>query len=414
MGNDAYPYQPPADTPLTRGPGAAIFWGAFLGCSWTWVIGMVFPALLLRDYGLFGWIVFAVPNVLGAAAMGAVLYKPDRSANIVREHGRACHHFTVITVAYHLFVVAWLFSKLFGMMAVPMLVVAIALCTGIGLKNRHTAMLFLAAAVALLSWGCWSWATRAPGAWALTDWAWPTEGVNRLTRTDLLWFIPCAITGFALCPYLDLTFHRARYSTAPGTGLWAFVFGFCVVFASMIVFSTVYGAQLLPYIAGQEEAELPGIWLVVLGVHLTLQAGFTITVHVRESLENKRANTAWLAAAGAIAILLGLIARLDVLPTSSLTGELSWGEAGYRGFLICYGTFLPAYVWLVMIPPLRGPLSTQGRQVRLAVYTGLSVLSYALAWVAFVMGDSRAIPAMVGLFVLARVVVEVLPRQAQG
>ena len=72
MSNDLYPFQPEPGEPLTRGPVAALLWGVFLGCSWTWIIGMVFPALLLRDYGLYGWFVFATPNVLGAAAMGLV------------------------------------------------------------------------------------------------------------------------------------------------------------------------------------------------------------------------------------------------------------------------------------------------------------------------------------------------------
>ena len=27
-------------------------WACFLGCSWTWVIGMLLPILLVRDFGL--------------------------------------------------------------------------------------------------------------------------------------------------------------------------------------------------------------------------------------------------------------------------------------------------------------------------------------------------------------------------
>ena len=66
--------QPPQlDVTPARGPGHAVLWACFLGCSWTWVIGMFFPVLLLRDYGFMGWVVFAIPNVVGAAAMGWVL-----------------------------------------------------------------------------------------------------------------------------------------------------------------------------------------------------------------------------------------------------------------------------------------------------------------------------------------------------
>lgn len=412
--DDSYPSIPTLDSPLTRGPWAALLWGAFLGCSWTWVIGMVLPALLLRDYGLWGWVVFAVPNVLGAAAMGWVLVRPGVSARIVREHGSACHQFTVVTVAYHLFVVAWLFSRLFGLGAVPMVVVGIGLCAVIGLRNRRSAMLFVAAGVWLLSIGCFFWAVRAPGAWSLAEWALPSTINSRLTDLDLLLFAPCAFVGFALCPYLDLTFHRARYSTSPGTGVGAFVFGFCVVFFLMIVFSVCYGAQLLPFIEGDAEAELPGLWLVLLAVHLSLQAGFTITVHVRESIENARASTPWLMGAGGLAIVLGLCARLDGLQTSPLTGGLTWGEAGYRGFLLFYGTVFPAYVWLVMIPRLRGPVTTKGRVHRLTIFSAASFATYGLGWIAFVQGRSMAIPLIMVLFVVARVAVELLPRHPEA
>ena len=97
MSDDLYPLQPDKDAPFTRGPLAAVLWGAFLGCSWTWVIGMILPALLLRDYGLYGWFVFAVPNVLGAALIGLVLFRPQWSVNIVRNHRVGSHCTSGIT-----------------------------------------------------------------------------------------------------------------------------------------------------------------------------------------------------------------------------------------------------------------------------------------------------------------------------
>lgn len=370
---------------------------------------MVFPALLLRDYGLMGWFVFAIPNVLGAALMGLVLYRPAWSINIVRKHRVACQNFTAITVAYHLFVVAWLFSKLFGLAAVPMLVIAIGLCATLGMRNRHRAMLFVSVAVALVSWGCWSWAAQAPGAWHLADWAWPTESVNRLTQSDLLWFAPAALLGFALCPYLDLTFHRARINTSPGTGVAAFFFGFGIVFCSMIVFSVCYGSQLLPFIQGKEGAELTGPWLILLGVHLTLQAGFTITVHVREAVEDRLANIPWLVTLGGIAIALGLLAKLNILPSHRLAAGLTWGEVGYRMFLLLYGTVLPGYVFLVMIPRWRGPLTQAGQTLRQYIYVIVCGLSFALAWVGFGMADSRAMAYLFAVFIAGRIAVELLP-----
>ena len=65
-----------------------ILWAIYLASSWTWCIGMFLPVLLVRDYGIWGWIVFAVPNVLGAAAMGWVLRSRSSSRHILIAHAR--------------------------------------------------------------------------------------------------------------------------------------------------------------------------------------------------------------------------------------------------------------------------------------------------------------------------------------
>lgn len=406
-----YPVEPTADEPLQRGPGAALLWGAFLGCSWTWVIGMVFPALLLRDYGLKGWAAFAVPNVLGAAAMGTVLFKPAWSARIVRSHAIACHNFTVITVAFHLYVASWLFTALFGFAAAPMLVVAVGLCAGLGMRDRNRAMLFVAVGVALLSWGCFVWGTLAPDAWALAEW---TPDEPRLSSSALWAFLPCSVLGFLLCPYLDLTFHRARINaTGKAAGPLAFAFGFGGVFFLMIIFSVCYGAQLLPFIQGQPDTTLHGMWLILLGVHLTVQAAFTLTIHTRETLEDRAtggASVPWLIAASGLAILLGFVAQIDDLPTHPMAGGLSWGEVGYRALLLFYGTVFPAYVWLVMIPTRR-PLTRFGVEARTGVYALSSGLAYALAWMVFIRDEHHLVPYIFALLIGARGIIELLPKE---
>lgn len=62
------------EIPAARQPWWSVLgWAAYLACSWTWCIGMFLPVLLVRDYGVWGFVVFAVPNVVGAGAMGWVL-----------------------------------------------------------------------------------------------------------------------------------------------------------------------------------------------------------------------------------------------------------------------------------------------------------------------------------------------------
>src|ERR1051325_4731620 len=66
-----------ADQAESKTNGHWFGWAIYLGMSWTWCIGMFLPVLLVRDYGVWASVVFAVPNVLGAAAMGWVLSRDD-------------------------------------------------------------------------------------------------------------------------------------------------------------------------------------------------------------------------------------------------------------------------------------------------------------------------------------------------
>src|SRR5438105_14859391 len=89
----------------------AVLWAIFLACSWTWCIGMFLPVLLVRDYGVWGWIVFAIPNILGAAAMGWVIRSPEQSRSIVAVHQPAIVIFSTVTAAFQVFFAAWIFQR---------------------------------------------------------------------------------------------------------------------------------------------------------------------------------------------------------------------------------------------------------------------------------------------------------------
>jgi hypothetical protein len=49
---------------------------------------------------------------------------------------------------------------------------------------------------------------------------------GQLPTINILWLVPVMIFGFALCPYLDITFHRARQAMSPRDGRVAFALGF--------------------------------------------------------------------------------------------------------------------------------------------------------------------------------------------
>src|SRR5438128_464538 len=118
-------------------------WAAFLACSWTWCIGMFLPVLLVRDFGVAGWIVFAIPNVLGAAAMPWVLGRARTASKLagytgtdppplVVRHETAMRIFSLVTIAFHLFFMFWVIAWLTPMGAV----ITIALAGGFFLLRR--------------------------------------------------------------------------------------------------------------------------------------------------------------------------------------------------------------------------------------------------------------------------------------
>ncbi len=393
------------DAPLPapmRGGMAALMWAVFLGCSWTWVIGMYFPVLLVRDYGLWGWIVFAVPNVLGAAAMGFVLKDPEASRRLVEKHLTACRWFGLVTVAYQAYLV--------GAFAGPVgLVIAGLVAVGILLLGKtHTIRdTFSAAIVFAISLGLFAYAQSTGNLWKDLS---AVEFTGRLTPMHLLMFVPAAVFGFALCPYLDLTFHRARQATDAKTGRIAFAVGFGIFFFSMIIFSLAYAGAFenVTAIKGIEYA--PKLWPVLLS-QLVVQGGFTAAVHLRSlrSPENRRAEFGLF-----VAVFLGLILGLGALlmdrepgPWRDWTFVTSVTELGYRGFLLLYGTVFPAYVLICMTPTYR----QVSHKSRILLFAIVAALSYPLACTAFIANRAGWVLLILVIIVIGRVVVEWLPKK---
>ncbi|MBL8762616.1 MAG: hypothetical protein JNL50_15075, partial [Phycisphaerae bacterium] len=88
----------------TRGLG----FGAYLAASWTWCIGMFLPTMLIRDFGGWAFWAFAIPNVVGAAAMGLVLARPGDSERLVAKHWPALSLFSLVTASFQVFFMLWL------------------------------------------------------------------------------------------------------------------------------------------------------------------------------------------------------------------------------------------------------------------------------------------------------------------
>lgn len=392
-------------------------WAFYLACSWTWCIGMFLPVLLVRDYGVWGFVAFAVPNVIGAAAMGWVLREPGMSERILGKHRVACACFSWITITFQLF---WL-TQMRPWMPVGMLSALGGwwVLIGLGLVLSIAAMDMRWRIVGIASAGVWlisatAW-TQVSGVDVVTDGFWAQ-------RPELIWLVPVMMFGFALCPYLDVSFHRARQA-APGVeGTAAFTIGFGLLFAAMILFTLWYSGFLLQLPAGRPgEARANA-----LSVHWGVQTLFTMAAHLTplaialEALKREgrvaelgkaRVHAKWLVAA-----VCGVgIASAMFLPGFDLS-RLSISEIVYRCFMAFYGLVFPAYVWLLMIPTRDGHAGLGGANGRrkLLIWAVAVGLAAPMFWMGFIRQQEFWLAPGLGIVIGARAFLprSLLPRPA--
>ena len=381
---------------------------------------MLLPAMLVRDYGFWGWVAFAVPNVLGAAAMGWVIASREAARRLVFEHRLAVVVFSVVTLAYHAYVMLALFAEASPLAVLLVIIAAVwalggAQATGAGVILRAAGVTL---AVSLTAW--WLLGQGGARALSLPDFAlWPgqggTPGAASVVSDQAFWhwlaFVPAAISGFALCPYLDATFLQARMvARSPRDSRVAFGVGFGVVFFAMIVLSLLYAG-----LAGREldlwwtehRVWAPGAWYVLLG-HVVVQAMFTGLVHVQAVRVSFGQPVA--GAAMGLAVVVGLLAFGLLTGLPPRVHGISSFEVVYRCFLLCYGVAFPAYVWLFMVPDrVPGP-GGLARSVTVVVPAALKqagfgvacVVGLAMGYVGFVMGQAWAVLAAVAVVGLSK------------
>lgn len=417
-----------ADAPTgseSRGWLGALGWGAFLGTSWTWVIGMILPALLIRDMGLAGFLVFALPNCIGAAAMGTVL-SGQQARDLPARHWGMIMTFSIITVAYHFYIAGYLLPNMLGSLSLVMFAVGVLLAAIFMWVGKEKGVLFYSGLIWLISIICFIVAVSLP----------ETNSFSLYTQTPLqptshMWaFLPASVGGFLLCPYLDATFIRARAKTEGNTGRWAFAIGFLVIFATMIIFTTAYAHEIVKAFAG-EKNRLTGVWSIVLMIHIPLQMGLTVTWHLREicsgsyrAMHNKidhftreiecsdcqrvARKFSYVAFTGTLIGCIAIFAAVTAVGATLRNISFEWfevfkvthkikevyemyeiqrfitvGEIGYRCLLICYGTLFPAYVLLMMLPTWH-PSPKKRPWLLFATTVALSTIS---AYIGFVLAQ---------------------------
>lgn len=293
-------------------------WGLFCACSWTWCIGMFLPIVLLREFGWPGFFVFAVPNVIGCAAFGYVLRNAGRRTELLRRHEPAAVLFSATTIAYHMFFMAYL-ATMVARNTPQATLIAMALPAGVYLAGYGFSWLpqraWPVAAAVLYAASMATFAVVGTATLRIVPWS------GAMTATDLACLAPAFIFGFLLCPYLDLTFHRAL-GASPSRHAFA-IFG--LAFIPILLLTAAYW-----------EGYRPVMPIVIM--YIAAQATFTVAAHCREIRDR-----AWPRTRGArmgILLVPACAVAIVLLPID--------GEDTYLRFLGFYGLLFPAYVLVFM------------------------------------------------------------------
>ncbi len=331
----------PGQTRRETPTAAVLGWAAYLACSWTWCIGLFLPVLLVRELGTLGFVIFAVPNVVGAAMMGTILPSAGVSSQVVRRHRPALVAFSVVTVAFHLFFAAWMLPRLIGPVG-PLIVLAlVAVFTGIALRRRDRSDWIAAIVVLAITAGIALLALRNG-----LDFSWAPSP----DPIAVVALAPVCAFGFLLCPYLDLTFHRVRQRTSPVAGRVAFGVGFGVLFLAVILLSYGYARPLAVAVDGQAPRAPVKAFALPLGLYMALQIAYTVALHIVEVIPEARAlGRRYSTLIGLVIAAAGAAALGFACNRGSLWYGLDVGEVIYRCFMGFFGLCFPAYVWLCML-----------------------------------------------------------------
>jgi hypothetical protein len=222
---------------------------------------------------------------------------------------------------------------------------------------------------------------------------------------QLAWLAPVCLFGFALCPYLDLTFHRARQATEGRSARAAFGVGFGVCFFAMILFTLLYSGTILSGYPGAVSAAV----LLPVVLHFVAQASFTCVVHAGEvcRLDPSRRLRSMVAAVVLVAVAYAAAPGV-VDPLGDVArGVMTRGETMYRVFMAFYGLVFPAYAWVCMIPTRDGHVGTVGTRGRrkLLAWAAAVTLATPCYWMGFIERETWWLAPGLGVVLVSRLVV---------
>ncbi len=377
---------------------------AFLAISWTWCIGMWLPVLLIRDYGMWSFLVFALPNCIGAAAMGLALAKPGAALDFAQRHRTAIMCFSAVTTAFQMFFLVWLLRTQ-GLSTEGIVLIALVIGSIFaqplvrGVRARTTAIVVFVLSIAMAAWWLLGSSDRM-GADKLPTPSRPIHELGGLAAVCML--------GFAFCPFLDATFLKARIRSQGSQGSFAFLVGFLVLFASMICLTFLYGIDVVSKAAAADQPVHVYFLAIPLVFHVGVQLLYTIGVHDEVLREGDPAANLPRAEGLSIAAFVGgIVIMLAAMVLGDLRSDMTNWELFYRGFMSFYGLVFPAYVWIVAWPYQKngGVVTRQ----RLAILAGAIVAAAPFYWWGFIDRHSHWLYAGVGVVLVAGIIARLLP-----
>lgn len=317
---------------------------------------MFLPIIMLHRYGWAGFLVFAIPNVIGCAAFGYIVRNRQRSIALICRHRWAMIAFSAVTIAFQLFFAGFITMRLRWSMDAIELMPAVLACGMVFICGALLSALPMRAlpVAAVLVYAISITAFTQIGTDALQVLP-PTDAGHSML--DLLCLAPTIVFGFLLCPYLDLTFHRAlRESPSRHAFL---IFG--ITFAVMIVMTVAYWPLRSEPLSQLFNGSLLAQQLLL--AHLSAQLIFTVAVHMREMrialFDVPLVKRAALQAAPIASVLLLAVA-------AALGWSYQVNESNYLRFLAFYGLIFPAYV-LVFIGPWKAKALNPANLARLLI-----------------------------------------------
>jgi len=347
---------------------------------------MFLPVLLIRDHGWAAWLVFAIPNVLGAAAMGRVVRGAAHARAIRIAHRPMIALFSAATISFQAFFAAGLVLRA-SQNEKPWWPVSAffvgLLVANLDLSRKHkdpwSGLVVWLGSLGLCSWA-W-WVLTAGGQAALPAPAGVTWEAGQLGTIPIAGLGLVCMFGFLACPYLDATFLRAREATGDQGGR-TFTAGFLVFFLPMILLTAGYAGL------AWELSTTAGL---LVGCHIALQLAYTTQAHAEELRHGAPPiGAAWVSP---VAIVCGVAVALATVRFGGADGF----EPVYRVFMGLYGLWFPAYVVGCMSASWGNPRPPSGKALML--WAGSCVAAAPFLWVAFLQQGMNW--AVVGVLIAA-------------